>query len=303
VIIPAHNSERRIRGVLANLAAQPLPEEVRLRVLVCANACRDDTAGQASLGLDALCEARRGTETRLIETEVSGQANALNVLVQAAGEPGVVIELQDDVYPSKGALVNLVAAMAERPDLGAVSVTNMPIPEHKGRDGSWCAKVAYRLRTKDNFSKTGLVDRFAAFRPKVIGKFPDLVSVDCFMAMRSLDQAGGYGVIQPEVAEVFYRLPKTMGDLLDQQDMYVKGTLQARQWWRNNVRPVHEDLRKNKLKAAMDGMMKTMADKELSLDEKLGVVALIFYGRLVSRLKNRLDPYRSGVRSRIWSSV
>src|SRR3989344_2955279 len=161
VLIPAHNSERRVGGVIANLGRQWLPGEVLLRVMVCANACGDNTAVEAQRALNRIKKPGK-VETELIETSEAGQPQALNTIVARVPTGGRKlggIELQDDSFPGMVALAVFAAAACLHPELGAIGVVPRAIPTYRSKNAGWGEKVAFVISKLDYYSREVVIDR------------------------------------------------------------------------------------------------------------------------------------------------
>lgn len=304
VVIPAHNSEARVGGVINNLAHQPLPDNQRLQVVVCANACNDATAVKASRALDHLV-CKTGADAELIVTDIPGQANALNRMVERVGDGHkYVIELQDDSFPSMGAIGLLSMAMESNDGLGAMGVANRPIPTYRGRRGMRAEKVAFANQMMLRPGDKVIIDRVCAFRPEVVGSFPDIVSVDCYMMRQALVNSQGYGVLRADQAQVYHRIPSTFEDLVKQRKMYVRGWRQISKEipdYNEVVGKATEGFGLSKKEKIL--RLLTLSGVGISMFDKLGAVGLYYLNRYWVRQGDGIGVYNSSERDRVWSSV
>ena len=305
VIIPAHNSEKRIGMVISNLCVQPMPKGVDLEVVVCANACVDRTAEAAEKALDRLRRKRPGARTKLIVTSTPGEPQALNTMIEYLGEEReVVVGLNDDCFPTMGALACLGAAAMDNDRLGVVGVVPKPLPTYRGRSG----KLAERIAVVDiELSRSGrelVVGRMYAFRPKIIGKFPNVMSEDGYMVWRSLTNhmSDGYGVIDESVAAVYHRVPTSFEDLLKQRRIYAMGKRQI-------IRE-YPDFRELVLRARGESGRWFVrpenylrAEGDFSIFERIMALGVAAYGKIASLVEDKVRPAQSSLRERVASAI
>lgn len=248
IIIPAHNSEQRMARVLSNLASQKLSPSIVKRVIVCANGCRDRTAEIALRGLEKLQAEQPNTQVKLIEMSASGESLALNRMLMEIPEVEFAVTLNDDVFPTRGALAALCAAMEANKTLAAIGVKNIPLKTNR-RDPKrkFVAEFAEMLITPKE-GNLKLLGRFCAFRPSLIGEFPNIISVDSYIMYKSLENSDGYGIIEDQRSYVYYRVPSTLSDLVRQMMVYKKGNIQFRREFPEyeKVRYKPEEVRKAK---------------------------------------------------------
>src|SRR3989344_5661818 len=281
VLIPAHNSERRVGGVIANLGRQWLPGEVLLRVMVCANACGDNTAVEAQRAL-----------------------NRMVARVPTGGRKQVVIELQDDSFPGMGALAVLAAAACLHPELGAIGVVPRAIPTYRSKNAGWGEKVAFVISKLDYYSREVLIDRLCAFDPEVMGEFPDLASVDLFMVQEAMKLAGGYGIIDPCEAVVFNRVPETLLDLVRQRLMYLGITKQMIRAY-PDYRELVGQVRGPRVKRVFKDFLFSDCPEGLDfgMGDRIGALVVMVGTRIMAGFYDKLFPYRSSKRGRINSAI
>jgi len=306
VLIPAHNSERRVGGVIANLGRQWLPGEVLLRVMVCANACGDNTAVEAQRALNRIKKPGK-VETELIETSEAGQPQALNTMVArvpTGGRKQVVIELQDDSFPGMGALAVLAAAACLHPELGAIGVVPRAIPTYRSKNAGWGEKVAFVISKLDYYSREVLIDRLCAFDPEVMGEFPDLASVDLFMVQEAMKLAGGYGIIDPCEAVVFNRVPETLLDLVRQRLMYLGITKQMIRAY-PDYRELVGQVRGPRVKRVFKDFLFSDCPEGLDfgMGDRIGALVVMVGTRIMAGFYDKLFPYQSSKRGRINSAI
>lgn len=129
--IAAHNEEHTIASTIesAIAACAGLSHEV----LVCANACTDETARAVETA------AASDPQIRLIETDRIGKANAWNLLFDAARAPHVVF-LDADVVIDPDAIRLLLDRLVTDHRLIAAGARCIPVNRH----GDFLSRVLYR---------------------------------------------------------------------------------------------------------------------------------------------------------------
>ncbi len=109
VIIPAHNEAQALPATLDGLLAQTYPG--RLRVIVAANGCTDDTVAIARARADAFAE--RGREFIVLDLEQGSKPVALNAGDAQAGPEDARVYLDADIMLSTNAIEAVAAALEE----------------------------------------------------------------------------------------------------------------------------------------------------------------------------------------------
>lgn len=258
IIIPAHNSAHRIGDVISNIQHQPLPESAYVRVIVCANACKDttaDVAREALLRLELSRTHDRDNEkvvnayTHVIETDTPGEPQALNAMLnyvheldqQLGNSTETIIGLNDDVFPSKYTLAALQLAMMDNPGLGAIGVPPRPLPMHKAKNLSPLNKLATAMAVSlsDGEPDINIIGRMYAFRPDVICRFPEeLISEDLYLTETAYEKSSGFGILLDPDTVVYHRVPTNLVDLFNQIRMhfhggeqYIQASPQIRKMW------------------------------------------------------------------------
>lgn len=306
IIIPAYNSGHRIRQVLTNIRGQPMPENLEVEVLVDANACRDDTAEQAAKGL-MLIEHERGWRTKLIVDSRGGEPQALNKMVEARTLNGLVVGLNDDVFPTRGCLQTLCAAMLQEDKLGAIGVRPRPIPVWESqRHGTFAGRLAGSMSELYEEGLWSIVGRFYAFRPEIIGPFPNLMSEDSYMTYQALMRSKGFGILTDPENCVYFRVPTTMSDTIKNHVTHGRATTQLIQAFPDYAdvmkksRPVEEPGRKgNKISR----MVQLLANENVSLDVRFSIFALLIFNKAYTILDSKIGSYDGSSRERIRSAV
>lgn len=293
--IPAHNNESGIGKVLANLASQSRPTGTKLNILVYANGCNDGTADQAKIAASQF-ENGRDVVIKVAEDKVPSQANALNKITDYFSDQPIVLEVQDDVDPKPGTLHNCWLAAHQKSDRGVMGVPSGVVL----RDNSFWERVSHLVAkaTILPISERYIVDRLCAYRPSIIGTFPDIVSVDCFMMLQSVKKSSGYGILCRELGEVCTRIPSTSKDIIKQRIMHDRGYAQAL-----NL-PGYRDM----LPKLNNGVEKINWRDKIVLENedalvKFFALCLVGMGGIGFRLLTKRFPYNSSRRDRIKTAV
>ena len=171
IVIPAHNESLVIARSLRAIVTGAAPEEIE--VIVVCNGCTDGTASIAR---------EFAPVARVIETEVSGKANALNLGDQAAaGFPRVYADA--DVVISIEA-VRKLAARLETGDVLAVA----PQPNIDLNGCSWYVRAYYEIRSRLPSAREGIggsgVYALSDAGRRRFGRFPDVTADDGYVRVQ-----------------------------------------------------------------------------------------------------------------------
>ena len=171
VVIPARNESPVIARALTAIVTDSAPEEID--VIVVCNGCTDETAAIARAF---------GSPVRVIETEVNGKINALNLGDQAASafpriyaDADVTISLET---------VRALAARLERGDVLAVA----PRPSINLNGCSWFVRAYYDIRSRlpsarEGIGGSGVYALSRAGRSR-FGQFPDVTADDGYVRIQ-----------------------------------------------------------------------------------------------------------------------
>ncbi|MFT4217190.1 MAG: glycosyltransferase [Micropruina sp.] len=170
-IVPAHNESTVLPATLDRIASDPLAAS--LEVVVVANACTDSTAAKALEFADRL------PGLTVIETEIPGKANALNLGDQAATAfPRIFLDA--DIVLGPGALEGMVSALSiDAPVVGSPAIRF----DLTGAD-RW-VRDYYRVFERLPYLSEGLVG-LGVYGVSELGRrrferFPDLMADDLYI--------------------------------------------------------------------------------------------------------------------------
>jgi hypothetical protein len=171
IIIPAHNEGAVIARTLRTMLEDAAPGEFDI-VVVC-NGCTDDTAAQASLFAPAV---------RVVETEIPGKTNALNLGDESvASFPRFYIDA--DVLIT----ANSLRCLAQRLEDGHVlAVAPKASPDLTGC--SWAVRAFYEVRSllpsaDEGIGGSGVYALSAVGRSR-FGAFPGVIADDGFVRIQ-----------------------------------------------------------------------------------------------------------------------
>lgn len=171
VVIPAHNEAVVLPRCLSALAEDPAGQTVE--VVVVANGCTDDTADVARSWADRL------PGLTVVETEIPGKANALNLGDEAvSGYPRVYLD--GDIALTASALSHLLEALSvDAPRVAAPKIC------FDTTDADPIVQHFYRIFTQLPYASQGLVGLgvYALSRAgrARFNRFPDVTADDLFV--------------------------------------------------------------------------------------------------------------------------
>ncbi len=226
IIIPAHRSPDTVGAVIEAISHETFPSGWTVRLVVCANGSRDETAAKAAEAAVTFCEVVEGSTYIVVATETPGEPQALNLMVDLIREPSshqdeIIIGVNDDVIPSPGSIVALYSAMVDNPDMGAIGV----VPRAAAYENSWVSTIA--AATQAHIGETTIWGKLFAFRPSVIQGFrEDLIAEDIYMMYRCAITAHPYGIISDERTYVYYFVPNRLRDVLRESMLHFRAALQ-----------------------------------------------------------------------------
>lgn len=168
IVVPAHNEEAVIERFLSSVTSGAAPRELDITV-VC-NGCTDRTAEIVRHFSPAV---------RVLETDIPGKANALNMGDRVAvGFPRIYADA--DVLLS----IEVVRALAARLASGDVLAV-APRALNDTTQSSWAVKSYYAIKdllpsSRDGIGSSGVYALSAAGRAR-FGAFPNMVGDDIFV--------------------------------------------------------------------------------------------------------------------------
>lgn len=173
VILPAHDEAGYIGDCLRALLGSS-PGNYRAEVIVVANACSDNTALIAQRLTEAARE--RGWGFEVIETEIPGKLNALNLAEQSA-KGDILVYLDADVIVTRPLLGQLVQSLDTQGPRYASGQ-----PEVRAQSGF--TRAYARIWQRLPFVATG-VPGFGVFAMNIAGRarwgvWPEIISDDTF---------------------------------------------------------------------------------------------------------------------------
>jgi hypothetical protein len=177
-----------------------------------------------------------------------------------------------------------------------VGIPPYPLGQNPLRPHKLCfveGTIQYVLRPKNLHRK--IIGRMYAFRPQVIGSFPDIISEDMYLMYSSLLHSGGYGVINDEISRVFYRLPATLLDTLNQYVVYRLGTSQFFKSY-----PDYEQVR---IRPTDNTATSSKLENNFSLTQKIAARVITKIGSLIVKKIENTNPPTSSKRPRVLSSI
>lgn len=219
ILIPAHNSENSIGKVIKNLSCQALPNNSKIHLTICANACKDNTVNAAKKAIVFASRRNKRFQATLISTDEPGEPQALNRMLKAVNSE-IVIVVNDDVDPTKDSLINLYIAMKKNPDLCAIGVQSRPHLKCTGNNQPYAVRLANQISKIYTEKDILIVGRMYAFRPYLVKHFPNIMSEDNYLTYISLTNSKGYGIIKNNDTYVYYTPPTNFSDVVSQTLMY-----------------------------------------------------------------------------------
>ncbi|WP_089996864.1 glycosyltransferase [Cognatiyoonia koreensis] len=177
IIIPAHDEADYIDACLCALLQQD-GSAGKMRVIVAANACTDDTIQIARARTEAFMA--RQAELLVLDLKAPGKIGALNS-AEAKLEPGIRIYLDADVICEPDLIGQLIAALqTDEPCYATGRLTIAPAQ-------SWVTRAYGRLWQRLPFYQSGAVGA-GLFATNAAGRarwgaFPDIISDDTFVRL------------------------------------------------------------------------------------------------------------------------
>jgi len=149
VVVPTHDRQALVAGLLKALAAQSL-EPLSFEVVLACDGCTDDTA-EAAMKLVEPGAAAAGLLLTVVEQSRSGAAAARNRGMGATTAP-VVVFLDDDMVPEPGCLEAHVRAHRAHP--GALVIGAMPVHASSPRSFLTEGLSRWATRRHERLSRT-----------------------------------------------------------------------------------------------------------------------------------------------------
>jgi glycosyltransferase involved in cell wall biosynthesis len=227
IVIPARNESLVIARALRAITTGSAPDEID--VIVVCNGCTDETAAIARAF---------GSPVRVIETQVGGKANALNLGDQAASAfPRIYADADVEVSLET---IRALAARLERGDVLAAA----PRPSISLNGCSWFVRAYYYIRSRLPSACEGIggsgVYALTDVGRRRFGQFPDVTADDGFVRIQ----------FKPDERETLVRAhstvfaPRTIRDLILIRTRTYFGTIElARRYpdlWKNRGESNHK---------------------------------------------------------------
>lgn len=231
IIIPARNEEAVIGRTLKEFTNGAAANE--LDVIVVCNGCFDRTATVAL---------QCGSPVRVIETEIAGKCNALNIGDRAAGSfPRIYVDA--DVTLTIDA-IRALASRLSRGDVLAVA----PRAHVETNGCSWAVRRYYDIRSRLPSAEQGIggsgVYALSEAGRKRFADFPNVTADDGFVRMNFT--AEERGTLSDVYSTVF--APRTIQNLIALRTRAYFGTRELRSsypdLWKNADEPNHRSLLK-----------------------------------------------------------
>lgn len=295
VLIPAHNSENSITRVIENLAKQRIPNRSHLRIVVCANACKDNTVIVAEMALLSARTKNTRITTSLIVTSQPGEPQALNRMLKKVTNE-IVIVINDDVAPTKNSLVSLYIAMRNNEHIPAIGVPPRPSPEFTGIDQPLPIRIANQIGKIYTEAAVTIVGQMYAFRKSVIDYFPDIMSEDDYLTYLCLCKAKCYGILNDGHSYVYYKPPSTLSDVFEQLIVYARCGVQFSREY-----PEAADLF-----IEIEERMGLFENKNIfDGDTQVKKIALnmLDCARKIATLEEKINPIQGSLRKRVASTL
>ncbi len=245
---------------------------------------------------------RPNAKINLIECDQPGEPLALNRMIESIPSRNIVIGLNDDVFPTMGALATLYASMLDNPELGAIGVPPLPLGLKTRR--SWKRFVT---NTADSImhpprNRATIIGRMFAFRPNIIGSFPDLISEDLYLMYASLLHTEGFGQLCDGKSYVYYRMPGKFRDIMRQYIIYYLGSSQFSKNYPDYLGMLPEREQSNLTKNQRIYRL-LFKDREYTLAQKITGRILARAALKIAKRIDRCNPPLTSKRPRILSSI
>lgn len=295
VLIPAHNSEGSIDKVIRNLSKQRIPINSHLHIVVCANACKDNTANVAKKALHLAYSRNKSINTSLIVTAQPGEPQALNKMLKKVGNE-IVIVVNDDVEPSESSLISLYVAMRNNEHISAIGVPSRPFPEFTGLDQPLPIRIANRISKIYTERDIIIIGRMYAFRKSILNHFPNLISEDNYLTYMSLCKAKCYGILKNKQSYVYFKPPSTYTDVFKQVFMHSRSGIQ---FFRKYPEAFNFFIK-------MEEQMKTLKEREEPIeDQEVKDVAQLIQDCCwrIASLVEKINPTKGSFRKRVASTA
>lgn len=265
VVIPAHNEAAVLPRCLSALAEDPAGQTVE--AVVVANGCTDDTAGVARSWADRL------PGLIVVETEIPGKANALNLGDEAvSGYPRVYLD--GDIVLSGQALSHLIEALStDEPRIAAPKISF----DTTGADR--VVQHFYSIFSELPYASQGLVGlgvyAISQAGRERFDRFPDVTADDLFVQRlfaedERLQTAGNFLVTTPRRWQdlVKVRTRTTQGNRELANEKWV-GVVDAEETTRSTARALIDLVRRDpaRLPASLSYVMLTAAARLRSLSQ------------------------------------
>lgn len=295
VLIPAHNSEKSIAQVIGNLSIQTLPNRSHLHIVVCVNACSDNTFHVARKALRKVSTKNSKITNLLIATSQPGEPQALNRMLKKIDNE-IVLVVNDDVLPTENSLASLYIAMRKNENIPAIGVPSRPFPEYRGQDQPLPIRLANYISKSHAENDITIIGRMYAFRRTIIDYFPNIMAEDDYLTYISLLKANCYGILHDGKSFVYFKPPSTFSDVFSQSLTYSRCGVQFFREY-----PDAWDLFLD-----IEGQMSMIIKKKLSdEDSEIKKIAKLIQDCTwrIANLSEKISPIKGSHRDRITSTI
>lgn len=222
LIIPAYNEENKIKKCLSSVLDQVLEKEVKLNVIIVANACDDNTA---CVAIKFITD-NHIDNWHVLSIKTRGKCNALNMALSQVDIRSKYIGYMDaDCELEKNAVFYTYSAFKNNHDLKLVGALDLPMIASKETLLSKCQLVNQIHR--EARGRIIPVGRFCVFIQGLVCKFPlKIHSEDTWLALTTAQKYGWQSVRVLDEAKVYFTAPKNWLDYIKQESRFEVGYLQ-----------------------------------------------------------------------------
>jgi cellulose synthase/poly-beta-1,6-N-acetylglucosamine synthase-like glycosyltransferase len=265
------------------------------KLVIVASACPDRTNSELRH-----LERRDSRVQVILEDKRYGKAEAINRVLEVSNAP-IVILVNSDARPSKGAIPALITDILSDPSIGAVSA--VPEPDKRGGPVSlllnfmWEAHNGCSLTLNHMNISNHSCDELVAFRSNAIARLPkNLVNDGAFMA--GVAKQKGYSIRVSPGATVHIQTPSRITDVISQRRRILFGHAQV---WRLVGSPPRtiETLLFTSPGKGMRLLVMTLASKP----RYLMALPIAIVSELSATVLSILDSTRSSRAHAIWKRI